>query len=239
MKPSTRAAQRSLLAQVQRAARRLDSRYLELFYQASYLDLARRTPWVEDVPLASPSGGTASFSQLYTLLLATTQHRPERVLEIGVGLSTRLLRQYGAASGVESVHVDSDASWLDACGIDCDRATALHAPLAPTRVGGRMVDWYSVRPQGRFDFVLVDGPESWDAARRFNRLGFATWVPSILADEFLIVVDDTSRRGERELVDTLIASLRGRYPQLKSREIVGANSQTILATPRFASMLYI
>jgi hypothetical protein len=230
-----RALRRAFTAQAQRAARRLDPRYLELFYQTSYLDLSRRTPWLEDVPLASPSGGTASFSQLYALLSTLTQYRPARLLEIGVGRSTRLLTQYGSAFAVPSVHVDDSDDWLTSSVGDAPHAVALHAPLAPVSVGAHTVRWYDRRPEGRFDFVLVDGPGSWKRAERYNRLGFMTWLPDVLADEFVVIVDDTSRPGESALVGQ-IAALCARA---RTRDIVGANSQTILATPSFAGLLYL
>lgn len=224
---------------IQRASRRLDSRYLELFYQASYFELARNTTWVAELPMASPSGGTASFSQLYVLLSILRDSTPQSVLEIGAGRSTKLITQYAAAAGTRSLHVDQDADWLARSLTENEHSTSLHAPLRPTSVGSRTVQWYDELPTGRFDFVLVDGPEAWDSERAYDRTGFLTWVPEVLDNEFVIVIDDTSRKGERALVEGLERALADRNVPPSRREIVGANSQTILATQRFASALYL
>src|SRR5262245_23683202 len=85
---------RRLVDLLQRTNRRLNSAYLEQVYQTSYLHPAARTDWLTEPPLASPNGGTASFSLLCLLLSVLRDASPRAVLELGVGQSTRLFLQY-------------------------------------------------------------------------------------------------------------------------------------------------
>lgn len=228
------ALRQALIRRRQRLGRRLDAFALEQLYQTNYLELARRTPWLHEPPLSSPSGGTASFSQLYLLLILLREGEFHRVLELGVGKSTALLQQWASAHQAETAHVDDDAGWLEATVIDQPGSTAIHAPLATRTVLGREIEWYGSKPpSGRFDLVLVDGPQAWHSDNRYNRLGVLDWIPDILAEHFVLVVDDASRPGEQALVRTAERRLRASRPEVISREVIGGNSQALLATPRY------
>jgi len=229
-----------LVGQLQRANRRLNTAYLEVFYQTNYLDLARRTDWLHHVPLASPAGGTASFAQLYVLLTVLREARVRHILELGVDQSSVILDQYANETGAHAVHIDDDKRWLARAVQSGPQVTAIHAPLRRTTVGGRSIDWYECSPPpGRFDLVVVDGPLACTASTRFNRLGVLGWLPEALAPEHLIAVDDSNRRGERHLVRSLENRLPEDSGNRQQREITGANTLTVMATARFDSVLYL
>ncbi|MFA4928242.1 MAG: hypothetical protein WC558_06980 [Patulibacter sp.] len=238
--PRERARARVTAAR-QKLARRLDPVGHELLYQASYLDLARRTSWLQDVPLSSPGGGTASFSQLYLLLRILNEGAGiSRVLELGVGISTSIITQWVEAHDGTSVHVDDDAGWLEATVPAGDRVSALHAPLGSRTIGDRQIEWYDVAmPEGGFDLLLVDGPQAWNAANRFNRLGVLDWTPDVLAEEFVVVIDDSARPGEHRLAGEMERVIRASGRSVHRRDVVGANSQTLLVSDayRFAAYL--
>jgi len=220
--------------------RRLDPLTLEQLYQANYLELAHRTPWLHEPPLSSPGGGTASFSQLYVLLSLLREGDFQRVLELGVGKSTALLQQWAEAHGAETEHIDDDDGWLEATVQKRAGSTAVHAPLARSTVLGRDIQWYNTEPpSGKFDLVLVDGPQAWCGHDRYNRLGVLHWLPEILADGFVLVIDDASRSGERALVRAAEQEVRAACPQVVSREVIGGNSQAIIATPRYRFAAYL
>ncbi|UUY02898.1 hypothetical protein LRS13_19760 [Svornostia abyssi] len=206
----------------------------------NYLELAKRTDWLTAPPLSSPGGGTASFSQLYLLLSILREGEFSRVLELGVGKSTSLIQQWAAAHEAETVHVDDDAEWLALTVKDQPGATAIHAPLRPTSVAGHKIDWYGAdRPPGGFDLVLVDGPQAWTGDLKFNRLGALEWVPDVLAPEFIVLIDDASRPGERELATLAEAKLRNAGLEVQPRDVVGSNSQALLVTPKYRFAAYL
>jgi hypothetical protein len=225
---------------LRRTSRRLDIATHETLHQASYLELARRTPWLDEVPLASSRGGTANFSLLFVLLSILRHGHVARVLELGVGHSTRLLAQFVRDGAATLTSVEHDAGWLERVALGHPYVTAIHAPLAPVEVAGRRIHWYDCpRPQGSFDLLLVDGPPAHARPIRYDRLGILTWLPDVLAEEFVIVVDDTSRRGERMLVQRMLARLEASGRRAARRDVVGWTCQSIVATTRFASILHL
>ena len=235
-----RSVRQAVIRHRQRLARRLDPFVLEQLYQTNYLEVAGRTPWLHDPPLSSPGGGTASFSQLYVLLILLRDGGFHRVLELGVGKSTELLQQWAGSHDAETSHVDDNAGWLEATVKDRPGSTRIHAPLAKRAVLGHDIEWYGTeRPPGKFDLVLVDGPQAWHGEARYNRLGVLNWLPDILAEDFVLVVDDASRRGEQALVRAAEQRLRASRSGVMSREVIGSNSQVLLATPRYRWAAYL
>lgn len=237
--------QEAVVGRIQRTARRLDPFALEQLYQTNYLELCRRADWVTSPPLSSPGGGTASYSQLYALLsVLNADTELDATLELGVGASTQLITQWAAARGKRSVHVDDDDAWLKTSlrTADPERSTGVLAPLVRTRVAGRDISWYDLPDDfsdQRFGLVLIDGPQAWNRATRYDRIGAASRVADLLADEFVIVIDDASRPGERLLTQLLSSELENRGVSFTTRLIIAGNSQTLLVTPgyRFAAYL--
>ncbi len=223
---------------VQRLGRRLDVGTQERLHQENYLELARRTPWLREVPLASTGGGTANFSLLFVLLSILREEGVTSVLELGAGHSTRLFAQWARATRGTVLSIEHDRAWLERVGFSGIRI--VHGPLAAAVAAGRHIQWYDApRPTTRVDLLLVDGPPAWSRSHRFDRLGILAWLPDVLADEFIIVVDDASRAGERWLVSELQRRLEEAGRRTPHHDVVGWSSQTIFATPRFANCLYL
>jgi predicted O-methyltransferase YrrM len=231
---------RFLINFVQRYNRRFNSAYLENTYQASYLDLARRTDWLKETPLSSPSGGTASFSLLYVLLSILREKEMSKLLEIGVGQSTKILSQYVKIFDKKLTLIDDDEFWVEQVAKNVNGVTAIHAKLVRTVAANKTIQWYDCKqPPGKFDFLLIDGPMAYTRSIRYNRLGILNWLPDIMEQEFIILVDDTNRQGESMLVDDILKLFEELGVDTHKRDIIGGNSQTIIATPKFGKYLYL
>lgn len=144
----------------------------------------------------------------FALLVATrlAEHRPERVLECGSGVSTIVagltLRRNGRGTLVSLEH---DEAWAERTramvrrqGLE-DVVRVVHAPLASWSVGEEEERWYGTEglsPDDRFDAVIVDGPPEPPADRHP--------VLPVLRDRLspgaVVLVDDAGRAaGSRDL----------------------------------------
>jgi predicted O-methyltransferase YrrM len=225
---------------IQYLNRHIGTAYRESIYQGSYLDLARRIDWLDTIPLASPSGGTANFSFLYTLLSILSDQGPSSILEIGAGQSTILLAQYARRWGRALTVVDHEKYWLQTVTEFPAGCSFIHAPLTPMSVKNRTILWYDCdAPASTFDLLLIDGPPASTRALRYHRLGILRWLPKILQSEFLIIADDASRPGERVLVRHIDAVLRQHGIAFQTRDIWGASTQTLFVTDTFRRYLYL
>lgn len=230
----------AIIYQVQRINRNFNTACLEVAYQQNYLFLANRTDWLHDPPSASLIGGTANFSLLYALLQVLRTQKIESILELGTGKSTSMFYQYVHEVGGSMTSIEDDTKWFEQLPDASDRFTPVLAPLKPTNVVGKHVEWYDTEiPAQDFDLILVDGPAAWQSTSQFNRFGILQWVPQALRSEFVIVVDDTSRRGEGELVELVDECLRGRGIRFGRRQIVANSSQTLICSKGFDELLFI
>jgi hypothetical protein len=232
---------KALVFRRQQIARWSNTSELELLYQANYLELARQTPWLTQVPLSSAQGGTANYSLLFLLLSVLRDEPVHRVLEFGVGKSSQLITDYVRAfPDAASFHVEHDPLWLEQAVAEHPRVHKVFCALQPTLVQGRDINWYSAdRPDERFDLIVVDGPPAFTSASRYARAGMLNWLPGVLADEFVLVVDDANRPGERWLTDQAESTFRAHGIQAEKRQLTAASTQLFFATPGRRSALYV
>ena len=131
--------------------------------------------------------------------------RPRRILELGSGISTLFLARYAARYAAEVVSLEHDArfaartrSLLAAHGVA--GAVALHiAPLRPYAGSGASPAgsrWYDAPLDGRFDFILLDGPP-----QRFGREAALFALAPHLAPGWELWLDDGYRDHELDCIE--------------------------------------
>jgi hypothetical protein len=147
--------------------------------------------------------------------------RPQRVLELGSGQTTKLLSCYAREnSSAYVLSLEQNESWVQRLKEHVVHDYR-HAPLQPTQFicsGSKLrltTMWYQDLPElreGHFDYVLVDGPDPGTPGTSHNdysRSGILQYLPAILSPSFVVVFDDAERYGEimtmRALEDILKA----------------------------------
>lgn len=127
------------------------------------------------------------------------RRRPERILELGSGISTAVLAQYAARTSARVVTLEHQPAFvartrrlLAALGLDgvVDLRLARLRPHACA--DGRRRRWYDASLEGSFDFVFVDGPPV--ATGRAAAL-FA--LDGRLAGDWELWLDDAKREHEQ------------------------------------------
>ena len=145
------------------------------------------------------------------------EHRPRHALELGSGLSSVVMAYalesngFGGLLALEN-HTDSARNTrrllaehrLEA------RAQVRDAPLQQVEHAGESWRWYALTPLSpdlMFDFLFVDGPSATLAPMiRFPALPL---LHGCLADDAVILVDDTHREPEREIVERWLEDFPG------------------------------
>jgi len=190
---------------VRRVRAEVESRYRRTEAWLAILGVLRpRAPFGPTGPwIASPE-------LLHDLVLIIFETRPQRVLELGSGMST-LVCAYAleaVGQGGKIISLDHDDRFAETTrrqlrmhGLD-GIATVLHAPLRTTTTDVGAQSWYGVPDEalrGPIDLLIVDGPPG--GGERLARYPALPVLRSHLAVGAVIVVDDARRPGEQEIVE--------------------------------------
>jgi predicted O-methyltransferase YrrM len=99
------------------------------------------------------------------------QRRPKRIIEFGSGQSTMFIADALSRNGEGHLHsLDADARWLEHTAKMLPShlrpyVTFVHSPVVVNTDHGVAAYQYTVIPEGRWDFILVDGPACNDDVR--------------------------------------------------------------------------
>jgi glycosyltransferase involved in cell wall biosynthesis len=135
----------------------------------------------------------------FELVEALERRHPQRIVEVGSGISTVVLARYAAATGASLVSLEHDRRFaartlalLSRFGLE--RAVDLRvAPLRQRRCpDGHLHPWYDVRLNGTFDFGLLDAPPL-----RQGRGAVLFALREVLEPDFELWLNDATRRHER------------------------------------------
>ncbi|WP_435745532.1 class I SAM-dependent methyltransferase [Nocardioides sp. SYSU DS0663] len=172
------------------------------------VNLAAMVPLRGGVPALGGWAASPDFAVEVVDRLLT--ERPRVVVEAGSGASTLLLALAAREHGLDTriVSLDHDAHFaartrelLERHGV-ADRAEVRWAPLARTHVVGHLTPWYDEEALADLHDVgllVVDGPPTGTGpAARYPAVPL---LQDRLAARCTIVVDDTGRQDDREVVD--------------------------------------
>lgn len=192
----------------------------------------------------------AAASPTLHLVLAKVLNlcRPQTVLELGSGQTTKVLAQYARSRpDVRILTIEEDTDWhsrLSATLNAPDNHQYCASPLNPIEValpnnrGVASTSWYSrgeaLLAGRQFELILVDGPTNsrrGDEFVRYSRSGLIPYLPALLGVSFVILIDDTDNYGyfltARSMRESIVAHGRTVY----AFEVHGVKSQTILCSP--------
>lgn len=169
--------------------------------------------------------------------------RPQRVLELGSGQTTKLLSCYARENPSAYVlTLEQDESWarrLQESVVHDYR----HVPLQSrefTCNGSNLflkTRWFEEQAELRdkqFDYVLVDGPDPGTpgtSLNEYSRSGILQYMPTILASSFVVVFDDAERYGENMTMRALEKILDAcRVPYIRFN-VYGIKTQVVFCSP--------
>ena len=209
-----------------------DHGYLEPIYQRLFLrELASHGLSDKYTPIQS----AANYSLLFILLQSVVRAQPAEILELGCGETTLLLdalRRSGIWRG-NLTSIEHDRFWHKEISARVETDIVL-APLTKQTIRGIEAPAYDLstlkKPLGTFDLVLIDGP---NGTPRWSRLACLQFIPDHLAREFLIILDDYERPGERETAVLIRDSLESKGLQISEECILSNKHQLMLATAAY------
>lgn len=153
--------------------------------------------WLKDKTF-SPGRWAVGYPYLYVMYRVLNETRPKRILELGLGQSTRMIAQYAAAfQDVEHIVVEQDKTWTEFFAQNTSlspRTKIVHLPVVETNYldDDRTLvyqDFEKLCEGKKFDLVSSDGP-AHSQSHKYRRVELVKLIPDHLADSFCIILDD-------------------------------------------------
>ncbi|SFL66609.1 Glycosyltransferase involved in cell wall bisynthesis [Methanobrevibacter olleyae] len=188
--------------------------YKELQYAFVFEDTIKESEWLNKKDF-SLINSAANYSFAYSLYRILNDVKPENILELGLGQTTKLTTQYvNHFTDSKLTVVEGDKEWIDNFSENLvinENTQILNLDLE----NFTYCDDETIRFKGfselianqKFDLIIVDGPQGFiiDSENNFVELNYSRtniWqlIPQNLADEFIIIFDDFNRTGEKNTV---------------------------------------
>lgn len=217
----------------------------EAVWAETFNNTVNGSAWLKNTAF-SPGRWAVGYPVLYVMYRVLNEARPQRILELGLGQSTRMIGQYAAAfPDVEHIVVEQDREWTEFFKRQNPSLTntdIIHVPAAETEMwDDDRVLVYEELPRilkgKRFDFISVDGP-AHSRSEKYRRADILQLVPQSLESSFCILMDDMNEAPCRSAYGKLLEKLdahgvefvRGYYYGKKTFNVTVSPDQKFLTT---------
>ena len=177
----------------------------ELYWAQIYNSTIQNSPWLEDKSV-SPGRWAVGYNYLYVLYRILDDIRPTRILELGLGQSTKIIGQYAmhcsAPEHIDHIVVEHDDEWVQFFFRRnkslCQNTKVITLPLIDIEKEGEFFKAYGGffdtinSLNTKFNVLSIDGPLG--SGEHWGRRDILTCLPACLDTDFAIIFDDYGQR---------------------------------------------
>ena len=194
--------------------------------------------WLTDKAL-SPGRWAVGYPFLYVMYRVLNEHRPKRILELGLGQSTRMISQYAAADNdVEHYIVENDQEWINYFQknihfsprsklIQLDLEMVKYKEAESVRVFSGFAEKFQ---DMQFDLISIDAPLGADMPF-YSRINVLQMLPQCLGKSFVMLLDDFERSGEQHTAKEMEEILNANKIAFAAGNYYGAKTMRMWSSP--------
>lgn len=211
----------------------------ELMKGVIFNNLIQQKDWIKNKEFI-PTKGAATYSFLYILLIILDKAMPNNILEFGLGQTTKLTTQYAKFKNSNCMlqTIDHDEQWINAMSNElpsADNISIIKRDLMTFMLNGIQSDKYKdlqeITTDRKYDFVIIDGPYGFD--RTYPRTNILDLIPQNLAEEFIIILDDAERQGEKNTAQLIFDKLDANNIKYSKFYQQATKTQLIITSPKY------
>lgn len=201
----------------------------ETIFSDVWHDTVKGIEWLrDDMPSLSPGRTAVGYNYLYVMTRILEELKPKKVLDIGLGISSTLISRYfkwnyETSDEDTAIHmiIEHDSSWVDF--YTRNHILSNKSQIKKQKLVKKTIEkekYYAYENLGddikemKFDVISVDAPFGFGCengkVQSYSRRDIIEYLPSILSDNFVIVVDDCQRLGEKKTVQDILKILDSR-----------------------------
>ena len=182
----------------------------EMLWAETFNNTISDSSWLKDKSF-SPGRWAVGYQYLYAVYRILNAVKPKKILELGLGQSTKLLSQYAKANKeVKHTVVEHDQEWIDFYKRENELAEnteilKLEREYRKYKNDDKVLAFKEFKEnlQGqKFDFISIDAPLGANA-KIYARVDVLEILPECLEEDFVIVIDDYNRKGEKNTVNEI------------------------------------
>lgn len=210
----------------------------ELLWASIFHDSIRGKKGIENVSL-NIGRWAGNYSFFYILNRILADYEPKKIIEFGLGESSKFVSTYLDTYLVDSNHliIEQDANWKTSFENKFTlsaRSTIEVMPLIIKKHGDFEYNGYDLiedKIVSKFDLYIIDGPFGSPNYSRFDVFSLAEKLTK--EDEFIIIMDDYQRTGEKETTSQLLQMFKEKQITIYDKEYKGIKSVKILGTEKY------
>ena len=154
------------------------------------------------------------FHTLAVILNDIIINQRKSIIEFGSGVSTLAISNLIKKNNLKCsfVSIEDNKEWFDYINSFLSRndlqknVKIIYAPLESSDLALEDNLWYSMQAlnngiskESKFSLAIIDGPAAWKPKIRLSRYPAIPYLINFLAEEYSIYLDDTNRKGEKEV----------------------------------------
>jgi|SRR5690606_336858 aspartate 1-decarboxylase len=210
----------------------------ELDWANVYHDSIRGKAWLQNLPL-NIGRWAGNYTFFYVLNRVLTDCKPNTILEFGLGESSKFISSYLDNYLYQANHlvIEQNANWYHNFTQNfklSERTEVRICNVVSKNVNGvETMDYENLREtiEGRFDLYVIDGPIGSKHYSRYNIVELAKAFSA--NDNFIIILDDYHRPGERETVSDLLIVFKEKNIIVHTSVYKGSKNVMVIATDKY------
>ena len=176
-------------------------------------NLINNSEWVKRRDFV-PIKAAANYSLLCILYLVLEYFKPQKILEFGMGQTSKLTSQYAQNKNknAEVQIIEHDKEWIDFFSSQFNKSrnvNVIQKDLIKFKLNNTESDKYSdlsdITQKHKYNLIIIDGPIG--ANREYPRTNILDLIPNNLAKDFIIILDDAERSGELNTAQLIFSAL--------------------------------
>jgi hypothetical protein len=183
----------------------------ENYWRNIFVDTVKGYDWY-NVTSISLGRWAIGYSYAYVLSRTLNSLKPSKILECGLGQSTKIINSYVKYyPGSWADIVEQDYDWLSFFtneNMINDRVKIHHRDIKQINQNGKSCyvynDFGSVVSGNKYTVISIDGP--W-GSKEISRIDVIDYIPELLDESFAILLDDYHKPGEQAMVRMLSEKL--------------------------------
>ena len=184
----------------------------------------------------SPGGSAVDYAFFYTLYRTLCSKKPKKVLEFGLGQSSKMVHQYADYYHANAITVEHDPQWVDFFNREREGDYDIDVKIFELEEiqygGGKSLTYrncFETFKNDKFDLIIVDGPFGMNM--KYSRTQIIDLAKHCIENDFVIIIDDYQRKGEQNTVKEIFTYFNQTGVEYVFREYKSLKSHILITNP--------